>query len=247
MIRTFLVLLLFTLAVVLLGPFLVLWTVLAGSPDLMNATALKFVRLGARIAAVRIRVEGLENIPARVCVFAANHASNVDPLALFVAIPCRVGILVKRELFRIPILATAMRVSGYVRVDRASREAAGGVGTAVQRLKEGLSLLVFVEGTRSMDGRLQSFKKGAFAMAIQAKVPIVPVSIAGTQRILRKGTWCVRPGQVTIHFGQAVDASEYTKDRRAELLARVRSEIAADLPVDQRPLTGFPSTPGAKE
>lgn len=247
MIRTFLVLLLFTLGVVLLGPFLVLWTLVTGSPDLMYATAQKFIRLGARIAEVRLRVEGLENIPARVCVFAANHASNVDPLALFVAIPGRVGILVKRELFRIPILTTAMRVSGYVRVDRASREAAGGIGAAVQRLKKGLSMLVFVEGTRSKDGRLQPFKKGAFAMAIQAKVPIVPVSIAGTQRILRKGAWRVHPGQVTIHFAPAVDASEYTKDRRAELLARVRSQIAADLPVDQRPLTGFPSTPAAKE
>lgn len=247
MIRTFLVLLLFTLGVVLLGPLLVLWTLLAGSPDLMNATAQKFIRLGARVAAVRIRVEGLENIPAHVCVFAANHVSNVDPLALFIAIPGRVGILVKRELFRVPILAAAMRVSGYVRVDRASREAAGGVGAAAQRLKKGLSLLVFVEGTRSRDGRLQSFKKGAFAIAIQAKVPIVPVSIAGTQRILRKGAWRVHPGQVTIHFAQAVDASEYTRDRRSELIAKVRSQIVADLPADQRPSAGSPSTPAVKE
>lgn len=246
MIRTFFVLLLFTLGVVLLGPFLVLWTVLAGSPDLMNATAEKFIRLGARMAAVRIRVEGLENIPACVCVFAANHVSNVDPLALFITIPRRVGILVKRELFRIPILAMAMRVSGYVRVDRASREAAGGIGAAVEKLKSGLSLLVFVEGTRSRDGRLQSFKKGAFAIAIEAKVPIVPVSIAGTQRILRKGGWRVHPGQVTIHFAPAVDASEYTMNRRSELIARVRSQIAADLPADQRPLTGSPFTPAAK-
>jgi len=140
-----------------------------------------------------------------------------------------------------------MRVSGYVRVDRASREAAGGVAAAVERLKKGLSLLVFVEGTRSGDGRLQSFKKGAFATAIQAKAPIVPVSIAGTQRILRKGAWRVHPGQVTIHFAPAVDASEYTMDRRSELIARVRSQIAANLPIDQRPLTGSRSTPTAQE
>jgi 1-acyl-sn-glycerol-3-phosphate acyltransferase len=246
MIRTFAVLLLFTPGVVLLGPLLVLWTVIVGSPDLMYWTAQKFIRLGARVAAVGLKVEGLENIPARVCVFAANHASNIDPLALIISTPTRVGILVKRELFRIPILAAAMRVSGYVRVDRASKQAAAGIGAAVQTLKRGLSLLVFVEGTRSVDGRLQSFKKGAFAMAIQAKVPIVPVSIAGTQHILRKGAWSVHPGEVTIRFAPAVDASGYTIDRRPELIARVRAQIAADLPADQRPLAGSPSAPAAE-
>lgn len=247
MIRTFAVLLLFTVGVVLLGPFLVLWTLIAGSPDVMNATAQKFIRLGARIAAVPIRVEGLENIPADVCVFAANHTSNIDPLVLLISIPVRVGIFVKRELFRIPILAIAMRLSDYVAVDRASREAAAGVGAAVQKLKNGHSLLVFVEGTRSTDGCLQSFKKGAFAMAIQAKVPIVPVAVAGTQRILRKGAWRVHPGQVIIRFAPAVDASQYTMARRRELIARVRSQIAADLPAEQQSMADAPSTRAAEE
>jgi len=217
-------------------PFLILWSVIAGNPDFMYGLSMKAVRLGNRLAGIRVRTEGLENIPASACIFVANHASNVDPLALFPAIPRRVGILVKRELFRIPIFSTGMRRAQFIPVDRAGREAVEIAEVAVRNMKEGLSLAVFVEGTRSPDGRLRPFKKGAFVMAIQAGVPIVPVSIAGAQHLMRKGEWIVRPGDVTIRFGPAVDASQYTMDARAELLARVESLVAAGLPPDQQPL-----------
>ena len=97
-------------------------------------------------------------------------------------------------------------------------------------------MAVYPEGTRSPDGRLRPFKKGAFVMAIQAGVPVVPVSIAGAQTLLRKGDWRLHPGEVTVRFGPAVDASNYAMERRSELLARVESLVAAGLPEDQQPL-----------
>lgn len=239
MIRTIVVVLYLTLALAFVLPWFILWSVLTGSPDLMYQMAMGAVRLAVRIAGIRVRVEGVENIPSGVCIFAANHISNVDPLAFVPAIPRRVSLLAKKEVFRIPILATAMRLVKIIPVDRADKEAAAAsVDLAVQYLREGLSFAVYPEGTRSPDGRLRPFKKGTFVMAIQAGVPVVPVSIVGAHKLMRKGGWTLRPGEVMIRFGPPVDASQYTMERRGELLSRVEALVAAGLPEDQRPLPG---------
>ena len=237
MIRTILAIVYLAFGIFLVMPFLILWSLTTGNADFMYGVAMKFVRAAVRIAGIRVRVEGSGNIPTGVCVFAANHVSNMDPLAFVPAIPRRVALLVKKEVFRIPVLATAMRLAKLVPVDRDNREAAAGsVETAVKYLKEGLSFAVYPEGTRSRDGRLLPFKKGTFVMAIRAGVPIVPVSIVGAQDLLRKGEWSVHPGEVTIRFGPAVDVLPYTVDQRADLLARVEELVAAGLPEDQKPV-----------
>jgi 1-acyl-sn-glycerol-3-phosphate acyltransferase len=238
MIRTIAVVLFLAVALLLVMPFFILWTLLTGTADLMYEVAMKTVRASLRIAKIRVRVEGLENIPPGVCIFAANHISNVDPIAFVPAIPRRVSVLLKSELFRIPILSTAMRLAKFVPVDRADKEAAvASVNVALGVLKEGLSLAVYPEGTRSPDGRLKPFKKGTFALAIEAGVPIVPVSISGAQHLMRKGEWTMRPGEIVVRFGPPVDASQYTMERRMELLTRVEELVAAGLPEDQQPLS----------
>jgi len=237
MIRTIVVVIYLALALLLGMPLLILWSLLTGSPDFMYFSTMRAVRLALRIAGIRVRIEGLENIPPGVCIFAANHVSNMDPLAFVPAIPRRVSLLAKKEVFRIPILSKAMRLAKLIPVDREDREAAASsVDTAVEYLKEGLSFAVYPEGTRSRDGRLLPFKKGTFLMAIQAGVPIVPVSIVGAQALMRKGEWVLRPGEVTIRFGPAVDASRYSLDQRGELLTKVQTLVAAGLPVEQQPL-----------
>jgi 1-acyl-sn-glycerol-3-phosphate acyltransferase len=237
MIRTLLMGLFFGLAVILVLPWLILWSVIVGSPDLMYGLAMKVVRFGNRIAGIRVRIEGLGNIPRVACVFTANHVSNVDALAFIPAIPRRVAILVKQEVFRIPILCTGMRRAQFIPVDRSDREAAAAsIDVAVRTLKQGLSFAIFAEGTRSADGRLRSFKRGAFTVAIEAGVPIVPVSIVGTQTLLKKGNWIVRPGEVVVRYGPAVDSAAYKIEQRSELLARVEALVAAGLPPNQRPL-----------
>jgi 1-acyl-sn-glycerol-3-phosphate acyltransferase len=237
MIRTILAVVYLALGIFLVMPWLILWSLMIGSADFMYGVAMKFVRAALRIAGVLVRVEGTGNIPAGVCIFAANHVSNMDPLAFVPAIPRRVALLVKKEVFWIPVLSTAMRLAKFVPVNRDNREAAAGsVETAVKYLKGGVSFAVYPEGTRSRDGRLLQFKKGTFVMAIRAGVPVVPVSIAGAQHLLRKGEWSVHPGEVTIRFGPAVDVSPYTVEQRADLLARVEELVAAGLPEDQKPV-----------
>jgi len=225
------------LALLLGMPFLILWSLVTGKPDFMYHATMSAIRAALRVAGIRVHVEGLENIPACVCIFAANHVSNMDPLAFVPAIPRRVSLLAKQEIFRIPILSKAMRLAKLIPVDREDREAAASsVDIAVQYLMGGLSFAVYPEGTRSRDGRLLPFKKGTFLMAIEAGVPIVPVSIVGAQALMRKGEWILRPGDATIRFGPAVDAAKYSLDQRGELLHKVQALVAAGLPAEQQPL-----------
>ncbi len=235
MIRTLFVVIYLAAAVILCLPWLVLWTVMRRNPDFMYGVAMKAARLGNRIAGVRVRVEGVEKIPAGACIFVANHTSNVDPFALFPAIPRRVATVAKKSLFRIPIFAAGMRLANFIPVDRAAREGTAVVEAAVRDLKHGVSLIIFSEGTRSPDGRLRPFKRGAFTMAIEAGVPIVPVAIIGAHKRMLRGQWRLHPGEVTVQFVPAVDASRYTMDSRADLISRVESLVATALPPDQRP------------
>ena len=237
MTRTLFVYIFLGLGVVLVLPWFLLWTILTGNPDPMYFMAMHACAFALRAIGVRIRVEGLENIPPDVCVFASNHASNLDPMVLFPAIPRRISVLIKKELLKIPILATGMKAAKFVAVDRGDRDAAAAsVDQAVQYLHEGLSFAVFPEGTRSRDGRMRPFKKGAVLMAIQAGVPLVPVSIAGAQNLMRKGSMKINGGEVTVSFGHAIDGSQFTVEQRNELVAQLEAEVAAGLPPDQRPL-----------
>jgi 1-acyl-sn-glycerol-3-phosphate acyltransferase len=239
MIRTLLLGTYYALCIVLVLPWLILWSVLVGSPELMYSLAMKAVRAGNRLLGIRVRVEGLGNIPPGACVFVSNHVSNADAITFIPSIPRRVAILIKQELFRIPILSIGMRRAQFVPVDRSDRDAAAAsVELAVKRLKEGLSFAIFAEGTRSADGRLRPFKRGGFTIAIDAGAPIVPVSVAGTQRLLPKGDWKLRSGEVIVRYGPAVDSSAYSLERRGELLDRIQSLVAAGLPPEQRPLDG---------
>jgi 1-acyl-sn-glycerol-3-phosphate acyltransferase len=237
-IRTAFALLYLALALTLVQPWFILWGIIMNDPEPMYRAAMHTIRFAGRLTGIRVRVEGAENIPSGVCIFAANHASTLDPCVLLPEIPRRVSALVKKELFRIPIFSPGMRLAQIVSVDRADREAAAAsVNRATALLKTGLSFAIFPEGTRSPDGRLRPFKKGAFIIAIEAGVPIVPVSVAGTQSLMPKGAWIVHPGEVTVRFSPAVNAAAYTLNRRAELLARVESLVAAALPPNQQPFS----------
>ncbi len=225
------------LAIALVLPFFILYSWITGSPDAMYRMAMITLRSALRILGIRVHVEGGENIPNRTCVFASNHVSNIDPIALVPFIPRRVAILAKKQVFRIPILSIGLRLCQIIPVDREDKEAAAAsVNKAIEYLRGGTSFLVYPEGTRSPDGRLRAFKSGTFVMAIEAGVPVVPISLVGTQRLMRKGEWFIRPGEVIVRFGPAVDSEKYKFERREVLRERVRDLVAAGLPEDQRPL-----------
>ena len=226
-----------TLYTLLLGPPLILFTLITGSVDLLYQMALAGVMFCVRAVGVRIEVSGLANIPPGVCLFVANHTSSADAPAVVSAIPRRISILVKESLFRIPLVGWAFHLARFVPVDRSDRDAAiASVDRAVRYMRAGASFLIYPEGTRSDDGRLGSFKKGAFVLAIKAGATIVPVACANAHRVMAKRSLIIRPGVITVHFAPPIDASAYSLDQRDALVARVHSALAQALPPDQQPV-----------
>jgi len=244
MIRTALVLLFLATANFLGLPWLILWTWITGNPELMYRLSMKACRGAYLIAGVNVRMEGLENIPPGPCIFVANHASNLDPLALMPRIPRLVSVLMKEDIFRIPVLSTGFRLVPFISVRRSDRESGVASFEACRELLlKGIPVVIFPEGARSPDGRLRHFKKGAFVLGIDARVPIVPVSISGTRALMLPGSRTIKPGNVTVRLGPAVDAAKYTSGQRAELTARVEALVAAGLPPEQQPLATIAEAP----
>jgi 1-acyl-sn-glycerol-3-phosphate acyltransferase len=238
MIRTAMVAVFLTLYTLLLGPPLIIFTLLTRSSDLIYWVGVKGLVFITRVAGMRVRVEGAENIPRGVCVFAANHTSNADVPAIVGAVPRCLAIFARKSLFDIPIVGFAFRLAKFVPVDRGNREASlASVKQAVEYIKSGSSFLIYPEGTRSPDGRLHRFKKGAFVMAIEAGVPIVPVACSGAHRLMKKHSLAIQAGKVTVRFAPPIDAAAYTVDQRDLLARRVHDVIAAELPEDQKPAT----------
>lgn len=226
---------------VTLGPILgvvgMTYTLIVGDITWLYWNAMRLIRAGLRTGGVRVSVSGLENLQAgRRCIFMANHCSNLDPPVLIPLIPQRCSVLLKKELMNIPILGRAMKMGGYIPVERGhKREAAqASVAAAGRALDSGLHILVFPEGTRSVDGRLATFKKGPFFLAMQTGAPIIPVAISGTQRLMGKGSSLVTPGEVSVRMLEAIDPAGFTT--REELTVAVRAAIARGLPEGMRPL-----------
>lgn len=238
MIRSAFVALSLAIVTIVLGLPLLLYALLSGQTGLLYRTGVSAVLWVCRAAGLRTRVEGLENIPARTCLFAANHTSNADAPAIVGSIPRRIAILAKKSLFAIPIVGTAFRLAQFVPVDRANPErAAASIDVAAERMKQGLSFLIYPEGTRSPDGRLLPFRRGAFVLAIKAGVPVVPVACSGAHRVVAKNSFRIRPGEVVVRFCPAIDATQYSMAQRNELAHRVHDAIAAALPPNQQPAT----------
>jgi 1-acyl-sn-glycerol-3-phosphate acyltransferase len=219
------------------GPFLLLWALVTRDINPLYNVATWLGITGVRLAGVKIELRGMENlVPGRNYIFMSNHASNLDPPILIPVIPGRCSVLVKKELFRLPILGTGMKMVNLVPVDRSNRESAiESVNAATQVLRQGLHMVIYPEGTRSSDGRLLPFKKGPFHLALDSGVPIVPVTLLGTFESWPKTRFALHSGVATVVFHPPVDPATYS-DREA-LMKDVRSAIASALPADRQSST----------
>lgn len=175
-----------------------------------------------------VEVHGLDRLPPAACVYAANHASFVDVWVIVARLPGSVRFVTKRELYRIPIFGWALRATGQIPMDRRDREAAArSYQSAAGVVRAGRSVIVFVEGTRSRDGRLSEFKKGGFVLAIQAGAPLVPVYLHGTHAAMPRGSLWLRRRPVTLVAGEPISTAGLTYDDREALLARAREWFLA--------------------
>ena len=240
MLRTLFITVFLSIYILLAGPPLLLYTLITRNPDPLYWAGLKGVMILVRVVGIRVRVEGLGRIPEGVCLFAANHTSAADAPAVVGAIPRRIAVLLKESLFKWPIVGQVFRSAHFIPVNRGVRESAiASVENATEAMKAGQSFLIYPEGTRSPDGRLQEFKKGAVVMAIKAGVPIVPVACSGAHRVMEKRSLVIHPGEIVVEFLPPIDASKYSLEERDDLNQKVHDVMAAALPPDQRPV-GFP-------
>ncbi|MGB4703754.1 MAG: lysophospholipid acyltransferase family protein [Candidatus Saccharicenans sp.] len=228
-VRTIILLIFYVVMVVLLTPVLLIFWPLAIRDPLLRV-AKWAMGVSRVILGLKIEVAGLENVdPSKSYVYMANHLSFLDGPVLFYVIPGLVRVILKKSVFRIPVVGPGMRFVGFVPVDR--KRASGGkrsIDEASRMMKEkGYSFLIFPEGTRSRTGRLQPFKRGGFFLALMAQAPIIPISIKGTFELMPKGRIFPRRGLIRIIFHPPVETAGRTPDDIPALLEKVRRAMAS--------------------
>jgi 1-acyl-sn-glycerol-3-phosphate acyltransferase len=212
--------------------FLFPWTLLVGNVDLLYRVGMWAAITGVRLAGVRIHTVGLEKLDAsRTYIFMSNHVSNLDPPLMLPLIPRRTSVMAKKELFDIPLLGKAMQMGSLVPVDRKNRDAGiSAVRAAADVIRQGINMTIYVEGGRSFDGKLIKFKKGPFYLAVECGVPVVPVTVVGTQHAMPKGRFAIKSSDVKIIFHDPIEPKDFG-DRDA-LKSKVREVINSGLPVE---------------
>lgn len=205
---------------------------LFGLREAFLAYGIWMMRVGQRILGIDLEVRGLDRLDRGApCVFMCNHLSFLDGPLLMTVLDRPARVVVKRFVFRIPVLGLGMRFSGYVPLDK---EGAGAgrksIAKAVRLVREkGYSFLIYPEGLRSWDGTMQPLRRGGFFLALGSGAPIVPVSIKGTYELMPRGTWRIRKGPVRIVLHEPIAVSGYTPETMPELMERVRTAIASAL------------------
>lgn len=221
--------------------FVIVWTVfvtvffgiitifvsLASNSDRAHIVARMWAKSILIASRIKVTVKGMSNIdPDKSYIYMPNHQSNFDIPVLLAHLSVQFRWLAKAELFKIPIFGHAMKRAGYISIDRSNRKSAfESLAWAAEIIKGGVSVLIFPEGTRSLDGKIRDFKKGGFVLAVDAGVPVVPVIIHGTRAIMPKKKMYIRPGNVVLEILDPVETSVYTRKNKDELIGKIRKII----------------------
>jgi 1-acyl-sn-glycerol-3-phosphate acyltransferase len=209
-------------------PFVILVARLQAKPDALYSVGRLGIRLGFRLAGIKLKIQGLERIDfTRSYLFLANHESLCDPPALILAIPQDVKFILKKELSRVPILNWAMKYARFIFINRKDRiQSVRSLNQAVRQMQQGASFLVFPEGTRTRTGKMGEFKKGPFVMAIQAGVPIIPVRVSGSFQVMPPTAFRINPGTIVLQFYPPMETAGLSTNDRETLRNKVWEIIA---------------------
>lgn len=212
----------FSLYGVVLGPF-----DRVGGKLVHRCVAVPWARMILRVCGVKVVVKGLENVEADVPrIYLSNHQSYFDIFALLACLPVSFKFVLKQELMKIPLFGSAMRNAGYIAIDREDpRKAIKSMNAAAERIKNGASVLIFPEGTRSADGQLLPFKPGGFHLALKSKCDVVPMAIVNSRSIVPKGSLTINKGTFAMNIGKPIPTKGYSKKDMAHLMDRVREEM----------------------
>ncbi len=199
-----------------------------------------WARILAKSVGLTFSLKGVDKVvPGVSYILAPNHQGHTDILALLNTLPVRFRWVIKKELLRIPIFGWALAGTGAIALDRSrGREAMKKLRQQRHKLEDGWSVLVYPEGTRTSDGHLQSFKRGAFVMAVHLGVPILPITTNGAFKVLPRDTMKLRPGHITVTIGDPIDVQGLTEDDIPELMEKTRNAMLKDLDVDYDPFGG---------
>jgi len=196
-----------------------------------HSVARFWCRLNLALSGVSASMSGEDRIDQNQSyIVMANHQSHYDVFALMGLLPLQLRWVIKMELRKIPIFGIACEKVGYIFIDRGNHEKAQkSLEAAGEKIRAGSSVIFFPEGTRSADGKLQTFKKGGFVIALEAQVPILPVTVVGGKEILPKGSLRILPGDMKVIIHEPIPVAGYTYETKERLMERVREAIEKDL------------------
>ncbi|HET6267988.1 MAG TPA: lysophospholipid acyltransferase family protein, partial [Acidobacteriota bacterium] len=200
---------------------------LIGNPKLALSLTKLLDRMVLFLAGIKIKAYGLEKIPGKQGrVYVANHRSHVDGAALFEILPGEIVFLIKKEVFKIPLVSFALRTMGMIEVDRGDHEAAtASINRAVSAIQSGHSVILFPEGTRSRQDTILPFKKGAFVLAIKSGADVVPITLIGADALLKPDTLFLYPGEVEIYIHDPIPTAGLVLEDRDSLLAKAQEAV----------------------
>ena len=187
------------------------------------------------VCGVKVKIRGLDHIKGvDRGIYMANHQSMFDIFTLLACLPVDFKFVLKKELMKIPFLGGAMRRAGYISIDRENpRNAVKSINEAAEKIKNGTSVLIFPEGTRSLDGRLQAFKKGGFHLAIKSRCNIVPVAIIDSHLVVPKGSLRIKKGTIKMSIGRPIPTTNYLKKEMNQLMELVRDALINEMKESQ--------------
>jgi 1-acyl-sn-glycerol-3-phosphate acyltransferase len=249
-VRTTIGLLVLPPALVLASCWVMLLVLIGGPPAWIDHAYIGFARFALWVAGTRVEVHGIDHLqPGQAYVVVPNHESDWDPVVLMAALrQLRLRAVIKEQVARIPLFGPALLRTGNVRVERTD------TATDVQRLREAMaarrpdvSMLFYAEGTRSRDGALHEFRKGAFVTAIGYQLPILPVGTAGTRRVWPPLTLRLRSGSVVVEIGPAIPVADRTLDDRDRLRDETREAVRELRAAARRRLRALGVEPGGSD